>query len=61
MSKSKLTLLIDGNWLLMSRLSVLQARYSDDDKAGTENPVDMQPHVACSAAVARSWMDRQQL
>lgn len=32
MSKSKLTLLIDGNWLLMSRLSVLQTRYSDDDK-----------------------------
>ena len=32
MSNSKLTLLIDGNWLLMSRLSVLQNRYSDDDK-----------------------------
>lgn len=32
MSKSKLTLLIDGNWLMMSRLSVLQARYSDDEK-----------------------------
>ena len=32
MPKSKLTLLIDGNWLLMSRLSVLQNRYSDDDK-----------------------------
>ena len=32
MPKSKLTLLIDGNWLLMSRLSVLQDRYSDDDK-----------------------------
>ena len=32
MPKSKLTLLIDGNWLLMSRLSVLQNRYADDDK-----------------------------
>ena len=32
MPNSKLTLLIDGNWLLMSRLSVLQTRYSDDDK-----------------------------
>jgi len=30
MSKSKLTLLIDGNWLLMSRLSVIQNRYLDD-------------------------------
>ena len=32
MPKSKLTLLIDGNWLLMSRLSVLQNRYVDDEK-----------------------------
>jgi len=32
MAKSKLTLLIDGNWLLMSRLSVLQNRYADDEK-----------------------------
>lgn len=32
MPKSRLTLLIDGNWLLMSRLSVLQNRYSDDEK-----------------------------
>lgn len=32
MPKSKLTLLIDGNWLLMSRLSVLQNRYGDDEK-----------------------------
>ena len=32
MSKSKLTILIDGNWLLMSRLSVLQNRYADDEK-----------------------------
>lgn len=32
MPNSKLTLLIDGNWLLMSRLSVLQNRYSDDEK-----------------------------
>lgn len=30
MSKSKLTLLIDGNWLLMSRLSVLNNKYLDD-------------------------------
>lgn len=30
MSKSKLTLLVDGNWLLMSRLSVIQNRYLDD-------------------------------
>jgi len=30
MSKSKLTLIIDGNWLLMSRLSVLNGRYVDD-------------------------------
>lgn len=32
MPNSKLTLLIDGNWLLMSRLSVLQTRYTDDEK-----------------------------
>lgn len=30
MSKSKCTLIIDGNWLLMSRLSVLNDRYKDD-------------------------------
>lgn len=30
MSKSKLTLIIDGNWLLMSRLSVLKNKYADD-------------------------------
>lgn len=30
MSKSKLTLIIDGNWLLMSRLSVIANRYVDD-------------------------------
>lgn len=34
--KSKLTLLIDGNWLLMSRLSVLQNRYSDEEKMCTD-------------------------
>lgn len=28
--KSKLTLLVDGNWLLMSRLSVLNDKYVDD-------------------------------
>lgn len=32
MGKSKLTLIVDGNWLLMSRMSVLQTRYSDDEK-----------------------------
>lgn len=31
MGKSKLTLLIDGNWLLMSRLSVLNGKYQDDN------------------------------
>ena len=30
MLKSKLTLIVDGNWLLMSRLSVLNNRYKDD-------------------------------
>ena len=30
MPKSKLTLIIDGNWLLMSRLPVLHGRYADD-------------------------------
>lgn len=30
MPKSKLTLLVDGNWLLMSRLSVLNNNYVDD-------------------------------
>lgn len=29
--KSNLTLIVDGNWLLMSRLSVIQNRYADDD------------------------------
>ena len=29
-SKSKCTLIIDGNWLLMSRLSVLNNRYKDE-------------------------------
>lgn len=29
MSKSKLTLIIDGNWLLMSRMSVMQTRYTN--------------------------------
>lgn len=31
-TKSKLTLLIDGNWLLMSRLAVLKNKYKDDDE-----------------------------
>ena len=30
MSKSKLTLIIDGNWLFMSRLAVISNRYIDD-------------------------------
>jgi len=30
MSKSKLTLLVDGNWLLMSRLAIFGNRYLDD-------------------------------
>lgn len=30
MSKSKLTLIIDGNWLLMSRLSVIGNKFIDD-------------------------------
>lgn len=30
MSKSKLTLVVDGNWLLMSRLSVMQNRFVDE-------------------------------
>lgn len=32
MEKSKLTLLIDGNWLLMSRLSVITNNYIDDNE-----------------------------
>ena len=32
MPNSKLTLLVDGNWLLMSRLSVLQNRYQTDEQ-----------------------------
>ena len=30
MAKSKLTLIVDGNWLLMSRLPIVNARYADD-------------------------------
>ena len=30
MPKSKLTLIVDGNWLLMSRLSVLNNRFVDE-------------------------------
>ena len=36
MTKSKLTLIIDGNWLLMSRLSVLNNRFSDDEELNNE-------------------------
>ena len=30
MKQSKLTLIIDGNWLLMSRFAVLSNQYKDD-------------------------------
>lgn len=30
MTKSRLTLIIDGNWLMMSRLGVLNGRYADE-------------------------------
>lgn len=36
MTKSKLTLIIDGNWLLMSRLSVLNNRFSNDEELNNE-------------------------
>lgn len=32
MSKSKLTLVVDGNWLLMSRLSVMNNRYVNEEE-----------------------------
>lgn len=32
MSKSKLTLIVDGNWLLMSRISVINNKYLDKDE-----------------------------
>jgi 5'-3' exonuclease len=36
MPKSKLTLIVDGNWLLMSRLSVLNNRFADDYELNQE-------------------------
>jgi 5'-3' exonuclease len=36
MPKSKLTLIVDGNWLLMSRLSVLNKRYVDEYELNQE-------------------------
>lgn len=30
MTKSKLTLIVDGNWLLMSRLPIINSRYADE-------------------------------
>ena len=36
MPKSKLTLIVDGNWLLMSRLAVLNNRYIDDYELNQE-------------------------
>ena len=36
MPKSKLTLIVDGNWLLMSRLSVLNNRYVDEYELNQE-------------------------
>ena len=32
MAKSKLTLIVDGNWLLMSRLAVLNNKYDSADE-----------------------------
>ena len=32
MSKSKLTLIVDGNWLLMSRKSVMNNRFNTDEE-----------------------------
>ena len=32
MTKSKLTLIVDGNWLLMSRLAVMNGRYPNMDE-----------------------------
>lgn len=32
MSKSKLTLIVDGNWLLMSRKSVMDSRFGSDEE-----------------------------
>lgn len=32
MAKSKLTLIVDGNWLLMSRLSVISGKYTTDEE-----------------------------
>ena len=32
MEKSKLTLIVDGNWLLMSRWSVMNGRFQDDEE-----------------------------
>lgn len=36
MPKSKLTLIVDGNWLLMSRLSVMNNRFADDYELNQE-------------------------
>lgn len=36
MPKSKLTLIVDGNWLLMSRLSVLSKKFIDDYELNQE-------------------------
>lgn len=36
MLKSKLTLIVDGNWLLMSRLSVLNNKYKDENELNHE-------------------------
>jgi 5'-3' exonuclease len=36
MPKSKLTLIVDGNWLLMSRLSVLNNRFADEYELNQE-------------------------
>lgn len=36
MSKSKLTLIVDGNWLLMSRFSVLTDKYANENELANE-------------------------
>ena len=35
-NKSKLTLIVDGNWLLMSRLAVISGRYPDTNELNRE-------------------------
>lgn len=46
MSKSKLTLIIDGNWLLMSRMSVIYNRYMNGDAFSNELKLLMTKSIA---------------